>query len=406
MHPHTLAGWGGAAVAILLNASLASAEPPEASLPPDRAVALALIAHPDLRTAEAALDTARASRSQSSVFLFNPSATGWSTPDGSRADLGLAQPLSITGEGWHARRGATLRVLSTDATRMRTQRVLAAEVRQAYAEAVVATGVVAVAHEGTELAGRLRFAVERKHEEGEASTLDLRLARLAEVQAATRLLAARRVESDALRRLAALVMEPVTAGDLVESPLAVVPSVPAIEAGGRADVNAAEAALQAAHADLRRARAGTVPAVSLGVGVQVEDGATFVGPSVGLSLPLFDRNQVSRASADGAVQIAEGRLATIRARAETERQTSAERLAEAETAAVVEGADLDEARAALGSIEAGVLAGEIDLPTAVLLQAQVLQGEAAVVTLRGQLADARIDRLLALDDDSLLGGAR
>ena len=71
----------------------------------------------------------------------------------------------------------------------------------------------------------------------------------------------------------------------------------------------------------------------------------------------------------------------------------------------MEGAELQEARAALASIESGVLAGEIDLPTAVLLQTQVLQGEAAVVTLRGLVADARLDELLALDDDVLLGGA-
>lgn len=406
MFPRTLVGRGGVVVAFVLHASLACADGPDVSLPPGRAVALALAAHPDLRSADAALATAEAARSQSAILLSNPTMSGWSTPDGSRADLGVAQPLSLTGEGWHARRGATLRIQSSEATQSRTARVLAAQVRSAYVDAVVASGVVEVAHDGTELASRLTFAVERKHDEGEASSLDVRLARLAEVQAATRLLEARRVESEALRRLSSLVLEPVDAADLARDPLLAVPTAPADGMAPRADVAAAEAALRAAEADLRRARSATLPPVAVGVGIQLEDGTTYVGPSLTIGLPLFDRNQTDRAQTSGAVEVAAGRLAEVRARAETERQTSELRVAEAESAAVVEGADLDEARSALRSVEAGVLAGEIDLPTAVLLQAQVLQGEAAVVTLRGQLADARIDRLLALDDDTLLGGAR
>lgn len=406
MLPHPLVGWGGAAVAILLHASLALADSPEASLPPDRAVALALTAHPDLRAADAALATARASRSQSAGLLYNPSISGWSSPDGARASLGVSQPISLTGERWHARRGASLRVNSNEATRARTQRMLAARVRQAYVEAIVATGVVDVAHEGTDLASQLSFAVRRKYEEGEASALELRLARLSEVQAATRLLEARRVESAALRRLSALVMEPVSADDLIDDPLLVVPAFTRSDGSARSDVIAAEAALEATRAELRQARARAIPPVSLGAAVQVEDGVPYVGPSVGLTVPVFNRNQAGRAQAGGAVQVAEGRLAALRAQAETERRTSKARLAEAESASDVADADLDEARAALRSIVAGVLAGEIDLPTAILLQAQVLQGEAAVVTLQGQLALARLDRLLSLDDPALLGGAR
>ena len=326
---------------------------------------------------------------------------------GARAELGVGQPLSLSGEGWHARRALRFSVDATGASVDRTRRELAAAVRVAYVDAVIASGVVQVAQEGSELAARLRFAVRRKHEEGEASTLDLRLARLAEVQAATRLLESRRQEADALRALSALVLTPVSAEDLAEDPLT---AAPAVEGAGdieRADVLSAEAALEAAHADLRRARAATIPPLTFGVGVDIEDGTALVGPSVGVTLPLFDRHQTGRARAVGAVDIAEGCLASLRAVADTEQDTSRARLEEAEAAAgAVAGSGIDEARAALASIESGVLAGEIDLPAAVLLQSQVLDGEAAVVTLRGLLADARIDRLLALDDDALIGGDR
>ena len=124
-----------------------------------------------------------------------------------------------------------------------------------------------------------------------------------------------------------------------------------------------------------------------------------------LSLPVFDRKQQERAMSNGRLAVAEGQLQQVRARAETEQTTASQRVSEANTAAERVQADIEEARAALASIEAGVLAGQIDLSTAVLLQTQVLDGEAAVVRLRGLLADARIDQLLANDDDALLGGA-
>jgi len=405
MHSHTLVGWGSAAVIVLLNASVALADEGAPALPPDRAVALAVAAHPDLRAAETVLSTAEASRSASALFLSNPSTDAWVTHDGSRAELGLGQPVSLTGEGWHARRGARFAVDASSATLDRARRRLAADVRLAYVDAVVAAGVVDVARDGSDLAGRLSFAVRRKHEEGEASALELRLARLSEVQAAARLLHARRDQADALRALSALVLTPVAAEDIVQDPLSVAPPVREPAPAHRADVAAAEAALNAARAELRRARAAAIPPLTVGVGADVENGSMSAGPSVSMTFPLFDRNQTGRAQAIGGVHVAEGRLSSIHAMAETEQVTSMKRLEEAEAAAhEVAEADLEEARAALASIESGVLAGEIDLSTAVLLQTQVLDGEAAVVTLRGLLADARIDRLLALDDDALLGG--
>jgi cobalt-zinc-cadmium efflux system outer membrane protein len=399
---HSLIPFGWMAFSVSLLQAPAWAEPP--SLPPNKAVALALSAHPDLHAAEAAASIARADRSRSAVLLANPNVSGWTSTDGARAELGLTQPLSLTGEGWHARTAARSSLDEAASSLARRRRVVAARTRLAYVDAVVATGLVGVASEGSDLAGRLSFAVRRKHEEGEASALDLRLAHLAEVQAATRLLRARRNEAEAVRALASWVAQPVTAQALLEDPAEAAPSASAT-GSSRSDVQAAEAAVARAEAELRRARAAAVPPVSVGARVAIEDGQTFIGPSVSLPLPLFDRNQQGRAASKGRLAVAEGQLQQVRARAETEQSTAAQRVAEADTAADRVQADIEEARAALASIEAGVLAGEIDLPTAVLLQTQVLDGEAAVVQLQGLVADARIDLLLATDDDALLGGA-
>lgn len=394
-------GWVALGVSLLQAPAWADAP----TLPPDQAVVRALSAHPDLQAADAAVSVARADRSRSAVLLSNPSLSGWTSIDGARAELGIAQPLSLTGEGWHSRSAAKASLDAAELTLGRRRREVAAQTRLAYVDAVVATGLVGVASEGSDLAGRLSFAVRRKHEEGEASTLDLRLARLAEVQAATRLLQARRTEAEALRVLASWVAQPVTAADLLDDPEAATP-VASAPASPRSDVEAAEAEVARAEAELRRARAAVLPPVSVGARVAVEDGQTFVGPSVSLSLPVFDRNQQERAMSHGRLAVADGQLQQVRARAETEQTTASQRVSEANTAAERVQADIEEARAALASIEAGVLAGQIDLSTAVLLQTQVLDGEAAVVRLRGLLADARIDQLLANDDDALLGGAR
>jgi len=400
MHSTTSFGWVALGVSLLQ--APAWAETP--SLPPDEAVALALSVHPDVKAADAAVSVAQADRSAAAVLLSNPSVSGWSTPDATRAELGVSQPLSLTGEGWPARRGARASLDAAERSLQRRRREVAAQTRLAYIDAVVATGMVQVASEGSDLAGRLSFAVRRKHEEGEAATLELRLARLAEVQAATRLLDARRTEAEALRALSSWIGTPVDAAAL-DADLTDATPAPTQSVGERSDVQAAEFAVARAEAELRQARAASLPPVSLGARLSVEDGQTFIGPSVALTVPLFDRNQRERAASSGRLDVAKGTLQQVRARAQTEQTTADQRVSEAVEATERVQADIEEARAALASIEAGVLAGQIDLSTAVLLQTQVLDGEAAVVRLRGLLANAHIDQMLAHDDDALLGGA-
>ncbi len=412
MHSLPLRGAGCAVLLGVLVASVPSwADAPDAEaaapLSPDAAVAAALSVHPNVRAAEGELLLARGVRSQSTLLLHNPSLSGGVSFDGERANLGLSQPLSLSGEGWYARSASGARVEAAESLLTRAKLAAAAEVRLAYVEAVVAGGRVRVALEGVDLAASLRHAVTRQSEEGEASTLDLRLARLAEVQSASALLTAREAEADALRDLAALVAHPVLADALSTDPLAAAPEPTRSESSERSDVLAAQAALRAAELELSRQRAASVPPVGIGVFVDVEDGQTFVGPTIGVQIPLFDRNQAGRADARGDLLVADAGLAAVTARADTEIATAEARVAEARelTAAVVTD-PVAEAREALRSIEAGYLAGEIDLPTTVLLQGEVLDGEAAALVLLGQVADARLDLMLATEDPQLLGGAR
>jgi len=404
-----LRGVGSAATLVVLVATApAWAQPSDAValLSPEAAVAAALAVHPDVRAAEAELLLARGLRSESAFLLANPQASAQTTFDGTRTSLGLTQPLSLSGEGWHARRSTSARVDATEAWLLRSRLLVAAETRIAYVDAVVAAGRVRVARDGVELASRMRRAVTRQNEEGEASLLDLRLARLGEVQAAAGLVDAREREAGTLRAMAGRIGMSVASGALVPDPLAVVPRPTRSAPDERSDIAAARAALQAAEAELRLQRAASLPPIGVGAFVEVEDGQTFIGPTLNLEIPLFDRNQAGRASARREVLAAESHVATVAARAHTEVATAGFRVAEADGLSAMLVTDpIAEAHEALASIESGYLAGEIDLPSTVLLQGEVLEGEAAAIELLGQLATARLDLLLATEDPAMLGGA-
>lgn len=414
MYIRPLGGVGCAVVLALVMrpAVLAAASPvdPSVALPAlparlsaDDAVSRALSLHPAVLDARTALARSRGAAVQTSVLLSNPTASGSTSLDGSRSSAALSQPLSLTGEGIAARRTAAAHVEASQAALRRAHRVAAAEVRVAYADAVVRCGQVSVAADGVRIAVRLRDAVALQHDEGEASTLDVRLARLSLVQAAARQLNAREAEAEALGVLAAFVGQPVSCDGLPTDPLTAAPEPTTVGDQPRSDVRAAAAYLRAAEADLARQRAAALAPVQLGVFVEVEDGRTFAGPSLSVQVPLFDRNQVQRGASEGAVWARSAEHDRVVARATTEKRTARVRVDEASSLQDALGIDpLAEARAALASIDAGYRAGEIDLPSTVLLQDQVLDGEGAALALRGGVARARLDLLLASDDDRLL----
>ncbi len=403
---HSLIGWSvWSVVFTLLCAPVAQADDATPGLSADEAVALMLAAHPLILQAETDVRIARGQRSSSALFLNNPSVGGWISLDAERLSLSVQQPVSVTGEGWHARATARHSLQSAELALQRTRRELAAQTRHAWMTASVATSRVAVLEEGAALAERLNYGVQRRFEEGDASQLELRLTRLAQVQVGVGLLESRRAQGVALTSLSGWVLSAVEAQDISTDPLSAAPPSSAVLPDERADVAAARQSLAAARSALSRQRAAVMPPIAIGLGVNVEDGSTFTGPSIGLTLPLFDRNQTGLAAGHGALSVSEANVAMLQATAETELRTARVRVDEASRLGDLLGKDrLDEAKAALESIEAGVLAGEIDLAAAVLLQSQVLNGELAIVGLLGLVGGAQIDLLLATDDDALIRG--
>jgi len=375
-----------------------------APLLPDEAVQAVLTTSPDIRAAEAEVKAAQGQVAAARLLLENPEVEVEVAIGGDRTEVSGSQALSVSGEGVHARRAARGALDAAEADLRRARLEVAAATRLVYIEAVVSRQNVDLAAEGYALTGRLRAAVDRQLEEGEASTLDLRLSRMAEAQAAAHLLDARSAEGDALGEFAAMTQLSVTDLVLTTDPMeaAPLPSTNSPDAD-RADVVAARARLQSAEAEYARQRAATVPMVGIGGFYEREGADSTFGPTITVTLPLFDRNQAGRGEALGATWTAEADLGSAQARAAAEQGTAEVRLREADQLLTSVGDDLtNEASAALASVEAAYLAGEFDLLETVLVQAEILDGQGAALELQAGLATARIDFLLAVEDAALL----
>lgn len=396
----------GAVIAILYLSEPSRAAPLDA----DAVVASALRRSPDVLEAEARVSAARGDVSATWFLMNNPVADGALSPDAASGDAQIVQPLSLTGEGLAARRQARQELDAATAGAERARLVAAAEARGALVDAIVARQQTTLASDVFAATRDLRQGIEKERATQEASDLDVRLARLEEVDAASRLLEARADERAALVRLSELTGVPIGALDLPTAPDVAVPSP--VDADGlppeqRSDVRAARSDEDAAKAGLARAHAAGFPPVELGVAWQRDSGASWIGPTVGFELPLWNRNQAGVGEAGGELLVAQGAVARAESRSLADADATASEVAAIDALGLAPtAASLDEAAAALRSIDAGYRAGQLDLADTLFLRSQALAGESSAIELGGQVARARIERLLATDDPALLGGSR
>lgn len=376
-----------------------------APLTPDDAVAAALASNPDVARADGELAAAKGASRQSVFLRENPEIDAGYAVVGDKVDLSIGQPLSVTGEGAADHKSQRARVAAAEASATRTRLEVAAETRTAYVEAVVARDGAKLARQAFDLASRQLSATEARVRAGEATDLDLRLARLDQAKAARELLAARSAEADALASLSTLAQRQLTGADLAADPLAAAPEPGPGGEDERSDVKAARLALDAAEAAVARERAAALPPITVGGFYENDGGSVVAGPSLGVTLPLWHQNQAAVAEARGEAGVARAELDAATARAAAEQRTAADAHADAVSTMASVPATAEDAVAALASIEAGARSGELDLVTTILLRDEVVSGQQALSEARGELALSRIHLLLATEDDSLLGGA-
>ena len=371
----------------------------------DAAVSTALERAPEVARAAGLVEAAAGARRGACGLREDPTLAASAALVGEAWSLSLSQPLSLSGEGLAACEAARHALEAAEARAARARLEVAARARRVWADAVAAERQALLAEEGLVVAGRVETAARQRAAVGEASLLELRLARLRVEEARTAWMVATVAEGERLGELAALLGTAPGALVLPEDPLAGLP-LGRVGAGEprRSDVVAAEADLAAARAEGSRQRAATLPPVSLGAFVEEEGPELRAGPTLSVRLPVWSGNVDGRAAARAAEEVAAAELAATRAQASAERGAAAAVSRSLEAALRDQPADLPgEARAALESVALGYDRGELDLLSVAWLQERILAGHGAWIEGRRVAAGAGIARLLAEEDPVLLG---
>ena len=386
----------GACVAMLAWASPTLASP----LAPDDVVRAALAHDPSYRAALADVVAARGALRAATFLRENPTLSADFSLTSDLASGAFAQPISLTGEGLAARSAAAAQLEAARQTARRAAFVTATDARRALATAIAAESRATIASQAFDQSTARRVAIEARVRAGDASPLDGRLARLEEGQAAEVFVSARS-EARAARVALARFLPDAGTVELPGDPLLVAPE--ALGGGARSDLRAAQRRVDAARATQVAARAAILPALSVGAFVERDDGVTSVGPSIGLTVPLWKRNPAGIAAAERASAIADAEASSLAAVTSAEQAGGTEALRAADGAlARIAVAPAEDGRAALDAIAEAQARGELDPATATLLRIEILDAWTASVALRLAVADARLTALLANEDAALL----
>lgn len=384
-----------------------------APVPVEGVVAAALLHDPALAQAEAALVAAQGARkAERGLLRIDPTVEARLGFGLAQHELSFTQPVSLSGEGLAAVQAADAALRAAEADRDRRRLVVAADARRRLIRAIAADAALARAHEVLRLNADLRAAAEQRLGAGDAAELEVHLARLEEAAAAAEVGAALQRALATREDLAA------TTGlapdlELPADPMRAAPEAAA--AGPRGDRASAAAAVERADADLRRARAASLPPVEIGAWAQVqnvsaapgpdgvaldpwswsENAAWTVGPKLSLTLPVWSANRAGVARAEGDQGRARSELAAVESRIAAEQAGGA--LRRQAVAALAQAAEpTAEAQAALSGVDAALAAGELSVREATLLRARVLDTWGRAANARAQAAELTVE--LALNE--------
>lgn len=365
---------------------------------------LALRHNPELSTARLEIDVARGDLRQASLLRFNPSAELIGPGGGTSPELAVGQELEIAGQ-----RGVRRSVASAGVSRANfgvadVARTTLLDVERRFYTAVAADRRAELAREILGLNERLAQAAARQLREGEISKLDYNLSVVELGRARARSFVARREQQQAvieLRRLTGLpATTPVAAQfdsaahrhaavdstgvqriDLSAFGLASDTSVEQLvqyALARRPDLAEREAAVQQAEAGVTLARREALPnLVARVLSQQNADGTgRSLRPGVGISLPLFNRNQgeVDARRAIARRTALERAATTARVRAEVETAMRSYQASAGEIE-VLENTVLGPARENRRLLEAAYREGKVGLPVLLLIRNQVIDAE-------------------------------
>ncbi|HET9251235.1 MAG TPA: TolC family protein, partial [Candidatus Eisenbacteria bacterium] len=292
-------------VAGLFLAQAAAAAPPNSpadSLTAERVVALARASAPRVRAAEARVQEARGRLSGARALgRENPSFEGVAATDGpeQRTEWELTVPLQF-GLGRSSGIGVARAELQRDTELLAdARRGAVGSALAAYYRVLHATARAALARDRLEVSREIRRSAAERHRSGDVPRLELLLTETEEVRAESELLAEEQgVERERVTLAVALGLPsganlPV-AGDLADRSL-LAQALQATAPERRADVAAAEQELRASGSSRTQAKSELLPGLDFLLHYDHEDGESVVKPGVGVTVPLFQFGQESRA---------------------------------------------------------------------------------------------------------------
>lgn len=383
----------------------------------DELVRRALTANREL--AAARLDIARArARRQQATLLPNPvlefeqtgGALGISEGEQERR-AEISVPIEYGGKRGRRIDVAEAELRATEAFVADRERRLAAEVRRLYAEAIAANRELSFTSQLTQIDTELGNVLQIRVREGDAPPLEESLLRV-EIDR----LRSRRAMLEGRRRAAELQLATVI-GLPANEPIALSESygegvsVPTIEEAtrlalqNRPDLRAADLNIAAAEAGLRLANAQALPDISVFAGYANGRGGfddTPVGPlvdqdklinaGVGISIPIFNRNQGAKAEAAAAIEQAKRlrELTELQVRAEVESAVARYRAADAAVEVFRQGV-IDRSEQNVRTMRAAYEAGAFTI-------SEFLAERRRLVDAQRELTEALTERAVALID--------
>lgn len=409
----------------------------EGSLPQDRpsdtaaltlaeARSLALARNPHYLAALQRLEAARGDLTAARTYPFNPQAEiegpgSLSAGGPQRWEARLAQEVEWAGQGGLREDAADAGVRATAGEALDEARLLLAEVEGSYVALAAAEERLTLAREIEGLNARLVEAVRIELAEGEISVLEANLAEIEAARARARVLEVGREVAGlelALGRLLGFppeTAERIDASSAVELPTRVEEASLAVATAlaTRPDLRAARTAVERAESLRRLAGREALPNLHVaGIAEREAPGAEpRFGISVGVPIPLFDRNQGLRVRREAEIERSalEAQAVELRVRTEVQDALRSFRTSEEELEIFREDV-LAPVRENQDLLEIAYREGKLDLSALLLLRNQLLDAEldyweawernrAAAVALRSATAAVLDDAMNEFPED-------
>jgi len=389
------------------------AQPAPRELTLEAALAGAEANSPELRAGAAAVEEVRGRLLSARTYPYNPTLEAEGAdrdgPEGSSTDRGitLSQEIEIAGQRGKRAAAAEAALAAAEARYARRRREVLAGVERAFAGAVLARELLAVARADVELTENLLSLEQRRLDAGAGTRIEVNLARAAAGRAVRRVQEATAGWQEARARLAeAAGLDPAAppspVGDLPTSGAALPPLDELVRRAldSRTDLAALRRERERAERRIRLERSLAIPNLEVGAFASSEEGDDLNGLRAGIAIPLFNRNQggIAESEAESAHAAAEVAAAELAATREVAAAYARYRAA-AEAVSALEELVVETLGESLDLLRRAVEAGELSATDVLLLRRELVDGQRERIEAAGELWLAGTDLELAAEAD-------